>query len=69
MIEFNYQDGVDGHPLLASVLPRFDPERFFVADQELDFALVAVGATPEQLALFGFNRLIEARARRSSASS
>jgi endonuclease G len=62
VIEFNYQDGVDGHPLLA-VVHGFDPDRFFVADEERDFALVAMGATPAQLAPFGFNRLIEAEGK------
>ena len=45
VIEFNYQDGIDGKPLLAQVL-AFDPDRFFLADRERDFALVAVKATP-----------------------
>jgi endonuclease G, mitochondrial len=58
VIEFNYQDGVDGQPLLAEVHP-LDPDRFFLADEERDFALVAVRATPAELARFGFNRLIE----------
>jgi endonuclease G len=62
IIEFNYQDGVDGKPLLAVVHP-LDPDRFFVADEERDFALVAVGATPEELAPFGFNPLIGAEGK------
>ena len=45
-----------------SVLP-FDPDRFFLADDERDFALVAVRATPAELAPFGFNRLIEAEGK------
>ena len=61
-IEFNYQDGIDGRPLLAQLLP-FDPDRFFLADDERDFALVAVSATPAELAPFGFNRLIEAEGK------
>jgi len=61
-IEFNYQDGIDGRPLLAQVL-GFDPDRFFLADDERDFALVAVRATPAELAPFGFNRLIEAEGK------
>jgi endonuclease G, mitochondrial len=62
IIEFNYQDGIDGTPLAAIVHP-LDPDRFFLADEERDFALVAVKATPEQLAPFGFNRLIEAEGK------
>jgi endonuclease G len=62
VIEFNYQDGIDGNPLLAVCHP-LDPDRFFVADEERDFALVAVRATPAELAPFGFNRLIEAEGK------
>ena len=58
VIEFDYQDGVDGKPLPTVVHP-LDPDRFFLADEERDFALVAVRATPAELAHFGFNRLIE----------
>src|ERR687895_467868 len=42
-IEFNYQDDVDGKPLLSAV-HALDPDRFFLADRERDFALVAVRA-------------------------
>ncbi len=56
-IEFNYQDGIDGHPLLSRMFP-FDPDRFYLADKDNDFAIVAVSATEEELAEFGFNRLI-----------
>ena len=62
VIEFNYQDGIDGKPLLAQVL-ALDPDRFFLADHERDFALVAVKATAAELAPFGFNRLIEAEGK------
>jgi endonuclease G len=62
VIEFNYQDGIDGRPLLAEMLP-LDPDRLFLADDERDFALVAVRATPAELAPFGFNRLIEAEGK------
>jgi endonuclease G, mitochondrial len=57
-VEFSYQDGSDGRPL-TPVSFELDPARFFLADEDLDFALVAVRATPEELADFGFNRLIE----------
>lgn len=62
VIEFDYQDGIDGKPLLAQVFP-FDPGRFFVADRDLDFALVAVRDSSDQLAQFGFNALIEAEGK------
>jgi endonuclease G len=62
VIEFNYQDGIDGRPLLAQVFP-FDPDRFFLADEERDFALIAVRGSSEELAPFGFNRLIEAEGK------
>lgn len=60
--EFNYQDGLAGLPLPPSAF-GFAPDRFFLADEELDFALVALRASPQQLAQFGFNRLIEAEGK------
>ncbi|HEY3464752.1 MAG TPA: DNA/RNA non-specific endonuclease [Amycolatopsis sp.] len=57
VIEFDYQDGVDGLPLPVRAF-GLDPDRFFAADEDLDFALVAVKATADDLAPFGFNRLI-----------
>lgn len=57
-VEFSFEDGVDGQPL-TPVTVGLDPGRFFIANEELDFALVAVGATTEELADFGFNRLRE----------
>jgi endonuclease G len=62
VIEFNYQDGIDGRPLLPHVFP-LDPDRFFIADEERDCALVAVRATSAELAPYGFNRLIEAEGK------
>ncbi|MEW2355701.1 DNA/RNA non-specific endonuclease [Spirillospora sp. NPDC029432] len=62
LIEFNYQDGADGRPLATTAYP-LDPDRFFLADAELDFALVAVRAPAHELAAFGFNRLIEAEGK------
>jgi endonuclease G, mitochondrial len=61
-IEFNFEDGLDGQPLQPR---RFalDPASFFLADQELDFALVAVAAGPQELAPFGFNRTIAAEGK------
>lgn len=57
-VEFSFQDGLDGQPLTPRSF-EFDPESFFLADEDLDFALVAVRATPDELADFGFNRLSE----------
>jgi endonuclease G len=61
-IEFNYQDGVDGLPVPVRAF-RLDPDRFFVADPGLDFALVAVKAEAAELGPFGFNRLIGAEGK------
>jgi endonuclease G, mitochondrial len=62
VIEFDYQDGLDGRPLHPQVFP-LDPDRFFVADEERDCALVAVRAAEGELAPFGYNRLIEAEGK------
>jgi endonuclease G len=61
-VEFDYQDGPDGLPIKPTVF-SLDPETFFVADQELDFALVSVEAYADELAPFRFNRLIEAEGK------
>jgi endonuclease G len=57
-VEFDYQDGIDGKLLNVTTF-GFDPDLFFLADEALDFAIVAVHAATEELAPFGFNRLIE----------
>ena len=57
VVEFDYQDGVDGLPRPVRAF-GLDPDRFFVADEDLDFALVAVKAAADDLRPFGFNRLI-----------
>jgi endonuclease G len=57
-VEFDYQDGIDGKLLKVTTFD-FDPGRFFLADEALDFAIVAVRAGADELAEFGFNRLIE----------
>ncbi|GIH75688.1 DNA/RNA non-specific endonuclease [Planobispora longispora] len=62
VIEFNYQDGIDGRPLHAVMYP-LDPDRFFLADAERDFALVAVRAPAADLAALGFNRMIESEGK------
>ncbi|WP_027502784.1 DNA/RNA non-specific endonuclease [Rhodococcus sp. UNC363MFTsu5.1] len=62
VVEFNFQDGIDGKELPRQTFP-LDPGAFFVADRERDFALVAVRGRPELLAPFGFNRLIESEGK------
>jgi endonuclease G len=57
-IEFKFQDGVDGNAL-DPVTFDLDPGTFFLTDEDLDFALVAVKATGDQLADFSFNRLTD----------
>ncbi|WP_131766122.1 DNA/RNA non-specific endonuclease [Candidatus Protofrankia californiensis] len=61
-VEFDYQDGVDGRPLPLQGF-ALAPQRFFLADTNLDCALIAVQATPAQLATFGYNRLVEAEGK------
>lgn len=58
-VEFNFQLGLDGQPLPSRIF-ELDPNLFFLNDAALDFALVAVAATPEVLAEFGVNRFVEA---------
>ena len=62
VIEFDYQDGIDGKPRPVQMFP-LDPGRFYLADRDRDFALVAVGAEPGTLAQFGFNPLIQAEGK------
>ncbi len=57
-VEFDYQDGIDGS-LLDVTTFDLDPDRFFIADEALDFAIVAVRAGADDLVPFGFNRLID----------
>lgn len=60
IIEFNFQDGPGGRPVLASS-HKLDPDAFYLADVELDFALVAVRAQPGELDQFGHCRLTAAQ--------
>lgn len=53
-VEFSFEDGSDGRPLTPHAF-TLDPGRFFLADKGLDFALVAVRASPDELADYGFN--------------
>ena len=61
-IEFNFEDGIDGQPLKPVAFP-LDPTAFFLADEKLDFALVAVGGSPQDLATFGCNPPIAAQGK------
>jgi endonuclease G len=62
VVEFDFQDGLDGLPL-PTVTLGLDPDRLFLADEDLDYALVALKATPEELAAFGWNPVIEAEGK------
>jgi endonuclease G len=62
VVEFNFQDGVDRKPLQARQF-GFDPAALFVTDKARDFSLVAVQATAQELAEFGFNPLIAAEGK------
>jgi endonuclease G len=63
-IEFGFQNGVDGQPRPTHVFD-LQPGELFLTDARLDASVVAVGtrsratggATPVDLARFGFNRL------------
>lgn len=61
-IEFNYQDGLDGRPMQPKLF-AFDPKRFFLTDEALDFTLIAMAAPASELVAFGFNRLIAAEGK------
>jgi endonuclease G, mitochondrial len=61
-IEFDFEDGPDGQARQSHRVP-LAPERLFVADEELDFALVAVDAGSETLAKYGCNPLIGAEGK------
>jgi endonuclease G, mitochondrial len=62
VVEFDYEDGLDGRPLTPAQF-GLDPQRLFLADEDLDYALVAVRANPGDLARFGCNRLIQAEGK------
>lgn len=61
-VEFDFQLGLDGAPMASTVL-RLEPGDFFVADEERDFALVAVRPGPDGAPAFGVNRLIRAEGK------
>lgn len=60
VLQLDFQRGLDGDPLPV-VEVGLDPEAFFVADPELDFALVAVAGAPASTAPFGWCRLTDAQ--------
>jgi endonuclease I/V8-like Glu-specific endopeptidase len=60
VVEFNYQFDINGE-MVSSVFFDLQPEVFFLTDQHLDYALVAVKETAsdgQTLRRFGWNRLI-----------
>ena len=57
-VEFDYQDGAGGIPLVAREF-GFAPDLLYVADRERDFALVAVAGSPEDLTQYGSHRLTD----------
>ena len=60
--EFDFEDGLNGQPRQSRRFP-LDPDAFFVADEDRDFALVAVGGSESELAEYGFNPMIEAEGK------
>jgi endonuclease G, mitochondrial len=62
LAEFGYELTYDGQPSPTTQF-RFEPDTFFVANKELDYAVVAVnpaGANGKALGEFGYNLLSEA---------
>jgi endonuclease G len=59
-LELDFQRSLDGARLPVVEL-RFDPARFFAADQALDFAMVAVAGSPASTAPYGWCRLTDAQ--------
>ncbi|MFB6557570.1 endonuclease [Streptomyces sp. NPDC056400] len=65
VIEFNFQAGFDGQPLVPVVFP-LDPQSFFVTHRDLDFTVVAVSDRSrdgQPLAAFGRLPLKEAQGK------
>jgi V8-like Glu-specific endopeptidase len=61
LVEFNYQVGLSGITLPTSTF-ALDPDEFYFADKDLDYAVVAVRSTGtggQSLSDFGWNPLIE----------
>lgn len=62
VIEFDFEDGPDGQPRQSRNF-AFAPDTLFIADEALDFAVVAVDPSAAALAGYGFNPLIEAEGK------
>jgi len=62
VIEFDFEDGPDGQPRQSRNF-AFAPDALFIADEALDFAIVAVDPSASALAGYGFNPLIEAEGK------
>lgn len=65
LVEFDYQLGLSGAPLASATFTLL-PDEFHLADQGLDYALVAVaksGTLGRDLATFGWNPLLEAQGK------
>ena len=61
-IEFDFEDGPDGQPRPSRRF-AFAPDVLFIADEDLDFALVAVEPNASTVDAYGFNPLIEAEGK------
>jgi endonuclease G, mitochondrial len=61
-IEFDFEDGPDGQPKTSRRF-AFAPDALFIADETLDFALVAVEPNASAVDGYGFNPLIEAEGK------
>ena len=61
-VEFDFQEGVDGH-LLSSIVVNFDPASFFATDKTLDFTLVALKGDLSGITRYGWNGLSAAEGK------
>ncbi|HEX5593799.1 MAG TPA: DNA/RNA non-specific endonuclease [Solirubrobacterales bacterium] len=61
-VEFDFEDGPDGQPRQSRRF-AFAPDALFVADEDLDFALVAVEPDATAVDAYGYNPLIEAEGK------
>src|SRR3954470_6040273 len=61
-LELDFEDGADGQPKQSHRF-AFAPDALFIADETLDFALVAVEPNASAVDGYGFNPLIEAEGK------
>jgi endonuclease G len=61
-IEFDFEDGSDGQPKQSHRF-AFAPDALFIADEELDFAIVAVDPSASAVVGYGYSPLIEAEGK------